>query len=138
MMWYRGGNTMGTVRTYEDLDVWHLSIDLAEMVYILTRKLPSEEKFALGDQMRRAAVSIPSNIAEGQSRSSTGDYIRFLSFAKGSNSEIHTQLLLGVRLGYFTKEQVEKPLELCGRIRRMLNSLISSLKKKNQTEYGEF
>lgn len=121
---------MGTVHTYEDLDVWHVSMDLAEQIYILTRKLPIEEKFALGDQMRRAVVSIPSNIAEGQSRASTGDYIRFLRFAKGSNAEIHTQLLLGVRLGYFTKEQIEKPVSLCGRIKRMLNSLITVLKSK--------
>ena len=91
-----------------------------------------EEKFALGDQMRRAVVSISSNIAEGQSRASTKEYIHFSYIAKGSNAEIYTQLLLGVRLGYFTDEQVKEPIELCGRIQRMLNSLITSLKNKDK------
>jgi len=85
------------VMNYQDLIVWQKAMELAEIVYVLARKLPKEELFALSDQMRRAAISIPSNIAEGHARNSTKEFIQFLSIAKGSTAEIETQLLLCVR-----------------------------------------
>ncbi|MEE3453345.1 four helix bundle protein [Dialister sp.] len=121
----------GSIRSYQDLDVWNRAMDLAEMIAYLTRRLPAEEKFALGDQMRRAAVSIPSNIAEGQFRGSIKDYVKHLYFARGSNSELLTQLLLTVRMGYFTKEQITPAVNLSNRVGQMLTSYIASLKSKD-------
>ncbi len=86
--------------THEDLDVWKLSMDLVEEVYRLTKKFPSEEKFGLTDQLRRAAVSVPSNIAEGAARQSDKDNIRFLHYSLGSITEIETQLIISNRLGF--------------------------------------
>lgn len=93
------------IRDYRELDVYQMSMDLCEKVYGLVRKLPTEERFALGDQLRRAVVSIPSNIAEGNGRGTSKDYAHFLSMARGSLFEVRTQLELAVRLGYFTVGQ---------------------------------
>ena len=79
------------VQSFQDLIVWQKATDLVIEVYNLVKELPKEEQYALSDQMRRAAVSIPSNIAEGQSRNSTKEFIQFLSVAKGSNAELQTQ-----------------------------------------------
>jgi four helix bundle protein len=121
----------GPIHSYQDLEVWNRAMDLAEMTAYLVKKLPVEEKFALSDQMRRAAVSIPSNIAEGQSRGSTKDFIKFLYFARGSNSELCTQFFLTVRMGYFTKEQIAPAVSLCNRVGQMLTSYIASLRSKD-------
>lgn len=90
------------IRHFRQLIVWQKSMDLVEDVYKLTASLPTEEKFGLCSQMRRCAVSIPSNIAEGYNRSHLGDYLRFLSIAKGSAGELQTQLEISARLGFTT------------------------------------
>lgn len=113
---------------YKDLRVWQSSMLLVEQVYGLVKLLPREETYALSDQMRRAAVSIPSNIAEGQNRNSRKEFAQFLYIALGSASELETQLLISQRLGYLTN--LEQPLELLTSIRKMLNALITSIKDK--------
>ena len=89
---------------YKDLMVWQKSMDLAEKIYEAFKSMPKEELFGLSDQMRRAVISVPSNIAEGQQRSSTKDYIRFLHIARGSLGELETQIILCERLKYLEHE----------------------------------
>ena len=115
------------IRDHKDLIVWQKSMDLLVEVYRLVKKLPKEETYALSDQMRRAVISIPSNIAEGKSRSSTKDYLRFLFMARGSRAELETQLLACARLGYISETEMEPALDLCSEIGRMLNALIAKL-----------
>ena len=112
---------------YKELAVWQKSMDLAEEIYKLTSKLPSNETFRLISQLRRACVSIPSNIAEGQMRNTTKEYINFLCMARGSNAEIETQLLLCHRIKYLSTEQTKSALSLTSEIGRMLNGLINKL-----------
>ena len=88
------------IKTHKDLDVWKLSIQLVKDIYQLSSKFPSEEKFGLVAQIRRAVVSIPSNIPEGEARNSDKDYIRFLYISLGSLSEIETQLIIAEELGF--------------------------------------
>ena len=113
---------------YKDLTVWQKAMDLTTEVYHLTKNLPKDELYVLTNQIRRAAISIPSNIAEGNGRASTGDYVRFLIIARGSVSEVETQLLICVRLDYFTQEDIEPALNLCDEIGRMLTSMIKKLR----------
>ena len=117
------------VPSYQNLIVWQKAMDLAEAIYRLIKKLPKEETYALADQMRRAVISIPSNIAEGNGRVSTGDYIRFLSIARGSKAEIETQLLLCVKLCYVQQSEIEEAMNLCTEVGKMLNAMISKFKK---------
>ena len=105
-------------------------MDLAVEIYQLVKLLPREELYGLSDQMRRAVVSIPSNIAEGHQRSATKDYIRFLFIAKGSLGELETQLLLCERLGYVNNEISGPIYSRCEEIGRMLSGLINSLQEK--------
>jgi four helix bundle protein len=121
---------MERVQNYQDLIVWQKAMDLAEMIYSVACQLPKEERFVLSDQMRRAAVSIPSNIAEGNSRHSTKDYVRFLSIARGSNAELQTQMLLCVRLHFLQTADVKPVMTLSEEIGKMLNALIRSLTPK--------
>lgn len=116
---------------YKDLSVWKKSMDLTEEVYNLVKKLPKEEKYALSDQIRRSAVSVPSNIAEGQGRESKNEFRSFLSVAKGSLAELETQLLICVRLHYLTQKDIEKSLSLANEIERMLTALILRIKTLN-------
>ena len=110
-------------QNYKDLVVWQKGIALAKAVYQLTAKYPSEEKFGLVAQMRRAAVSIPSNIAEGQARHTTGEFIQFMSHAEGSTAELETQIILSLELGFAVKEKTTAEFVLLDDIRRMLNGL---------------
>jgi four helix bundle protein len=110
-------------RSYKDLVVWQKGIALAKATYKLTRRFPSEEKFGLVAQMRRASVSVPSNIAEGQARHTTGEFIQFISHAEGSVAELDTQLILAIELGFCRQPDVDAALELVAELRRMLNSL---------------
>lgn len=120
------------LKTYKDFIVWQKAMDLTVEIYRLIKFLPREETYALSDQMRRAAVSIPSNIAEGQGRSSTKEFVNFLAIARGSQTELETQLQICIRLKYFSEEQAELALNLCNEINRMLNSLIGKIKiRKN-------
>lgn len=110
--------------TYKDLIVWQKSMLVAKGIYALVKKLPKEEMYALSDQMRRAAVSIPSNIAEGYGRISHKEYAHFLSIAKGSASELTTQLELCIMIGYLTDEDIHESLTLLDEIERMLHCMI--------------
>ena len=92
------------VKSYRDLEVWSLGLDLVETIYRCTSEFPKNEIYRLAAQMRRAAVSIPSNIAEGQARSSSKEFLHFLSFSLGSLAELETQLELTARLGYSATE----------------------------------
>src|SRR5437588_4072562 len=112
-----------TTRSYKDLVVWQKGIALAKLVYGLTRSFPSEEKFGIVAQMRRAAVSIPSNIAEGQARRTTPEFIQFIGHAEGSAAELDTQIILAVELNFCPKKDALPLYELNDEIRRMLNAL---------------
>ncbi|WP_303787637.1 four helix bundle protein [Ruminococcus flavefaciens] len=112
---------------YKKLLVWQKSMDLVEETYRLIKFLPSDERFALADQMRRSAVSIVSNIAEGAGRKTKNDFIQFLSIARGSKYELETQFLVCIRLNYFNEKQAGLALQLCSEIGKMLNALIKSL-----------
>jgi four helix bundle protein len=116
-----------SVKDYKELIVWQKAMLVAEQVYVLVKKLPKEELFALSDQMRRCAVSIPSNIAEGQERNTTADFLRFVGVAQGSRSELETQLLLCERVGYLKREDTEVCLGLLKEIGKMLNTIVSRL-----------
>ena len=115
------------IESYKDLIAWQKAMDLVEETYKLVRKLPTSETYALSDQMRRAAVSIPSNIAEGHTRKGTKEYLQFLYIAKGSKSELETQLLIGQRLSFFSADEVQRAIQLCDEVGRILTGLISSL-----------
>lgn len=115
------------MKSYKELIVWQKAMDLVDSVYLLAKALPPEERFALADQLRRAVVSIPSNIAEGQGRNTTRDFVNFLTMARGSCFETETQLLICVRQRYLMPSNVELALNLCDEVGRMLNALIGKL-----------
>ena len=115
------------IQTYKDLIVWQKAMDLAEQTHKLTRSFPKEELYGLTSQLRRAAVSVPSNIAEGQARQSTAEFRNFLSIAQGSLAEVETQLLLAIRFEYLTQQQASSALGLREEISKMLSSLRSKL-----------
>jgi four helix bundle protein len=112
---------------FEKLDAWHHALDLAGSVYNLTKTFPPEERFGLTNQMRRAAVSISSNIAEGSSRSSRIDYARFVEIATGSVFEVMSQAFLARRQGFLANDDFEKLYTLSERQGRMLSGLRASL-----------
>lgn len=105
---------------------------LVTQVYNVTKHFPREEMYGLTSQMRRAAISIPSNIAEGRSKRSTKDFLRFLQIAYGSAAELETQIMIGENLGYISNHQVKALLEEVNRIGRMLNGLYSRLEGKSR------
>ena len=113
----------GKVESHKDLLVWQKSMDLVVLVYKLVQELPKSEQYALSDQIRRAAVSIPSNIAEGKSRNSIKEYKHFIGIAKGSVAELETQLLICERIGYFNKEEISNTLGLFDEVSKMLTKL---------------
>ena len=115
------------IRDYKDLHVWQKGMQLAKEIYLLTGKFPSEEKFGLVSQMRRAAVSIPSNIAEGQARNTTGEFVQFISHAEGSAAEVDTQLRLSIELGYYSTNDLEAVFRLLTDVQKMLKRLRYSL-----------
>jgi four helix bundle protein len=110
-------------RGYKDLIVWHKAMQLVKSIYLLTRDFPSDERFGLISQMRRAAVSVASNIAEGQARHSTGEFIQVVSHAEGSVAELETQLLIAVELDFCTQEAAAPIFGLLLELRKMLNAL---------------
>jgi four helix bundle protein len=112
---------VNSTRSYKDLVDWQKEITLAKLVYRLTGRFPSEEKFGIVAQMRRAAVSIPSDIAEGPARRTTGEFIQFISHAEGSLAEVDTQLILSTELKFCRRADGE--FELIEELRRMLNAL---------------
>ena len=117
-------------QSYKDLIVWQKSIDLAKIVYRLTAKFPAEERFGIVSQMRRASISIPSNIAEGQARHTTGEFVQFISHSEGSVAELDTQLILSVELKFCESTAAAPCVELADEVRRMLNALRRRLIKR--------
>ncbi len=113
-------------KNHKELLVWQKAMQLVVDVYNLIRLLPKEETYGLSDQMRRAAISIPSNIAEGNARSSQKDMVHFLHIAQGSRAELETQLELCELIGYISKERLEPVLMQTQEIGRMLSGLIKS------------
>jgi four helix bundle protein len=122
------------IRSHRDLDVWKVAIDLTDAVYVTSDRWPKEERYALTNQIRRAAVSVPSNIAEGNGRRTTKDYLRFLDMAFGSLMEVDTQVCIATRRNYITAEQESVLLTFIERIGKMLNALMSSLERKMARE----
>lgn len=115
------------IKDYKDLIVWQKAMDLVVEVYALAKLLPKEEIYALSSQIRRAAISIPSNIAEGQARNSTKEFIQFLAIAKGSKAELETQLLLCLRIGYLHEDQIATAMNTLAEIGKMINALQQKL-----------
>ncbi len=109
---------------FKQLIVWQKSMDLVEMIYRITESFPSKEIYGLSSQMRRAAVSIPSNIAEGRRRRTTQDYKHFLHIAYGSAAEIETQIEIAKRLGYIDVKMTEKAQELVTEVCKILHKLV--------------
>lgn len=118
------------ITNYRDLVVWQKGMALVSAVYKLTRTFPDSERFGLASQIQRAAVSIPSNIAEGQGRLATKEFRQFLGIARGSLKELETQLLISIDLAYASAEDVDTCLGLTDEIGRMLNALIKALERR--------
>lgn len=116
------------IQSFKDLIVWQKAMEMASMTYSLTTNLPKEESFSLTNQMRRAAVSIPSNIAEGYGRNSAKEYLQFLAIAKASLCELETQFLLCVRINYMTEQEIQPILDLLTEIGKMLMSIMKKIK----------
>src|SRR3989339_467371 len=110
-------------RSYRELEVWKLSIDFVKKVYQVTHNFPDSEKFGLINQIRRAAVSIPSNIAEGQGRNSTKEFRQFLAISLGSLAELETQLIIAKEIEYLTQNGLDALLTPLDRIRKMIKGL---------------
>ena len=119
------------VKSYRDLIVWQKAMNFAEHVYRIQREFPAEERYGLCDQLRRAVVSIPSNIAEGRGRDTAKDFSHFLILARGSLNEASTQLALAVRLGYL--DSGSGLYEESQEIRKLLNAMIQRLKQSQKT-----
>ena len=122
---------MTSLSSYRDLIVWQKSMDLAARIYDLTRHFPADERYGITSQMRRAASSIPANIAEGQARRSTGEFLQSLGITRGSLAELETFLLLSTKLDMTTPKNSERLLSDCTEISKMLNALIKSLSTRH-------
>jgi four helix bundle protein len=116
--------------SFRSLAVWQRSIELTLAVYALTSKFSDSERFGLTNQLRRASVSVASNIAEGYGRATKGGYVQFLGHARGSNSEVETQIVISKALGFGTKEMLQKTEDLCSEVGRMLGGLMKSQRPK--------
>ena len=118
------------INSFRDLMVRQKGMSLVELVYVLTKQFPPDERYALTSPLRRASVLVPSNVAEGYGRNSTVDYIRFLRISLGSLYELDTQLELATRVGFVSTDVTKDALELCAEIEKMLVALISKLRAK--------
>ena len=121
------------MKDHKDLIVWQKSMELTRIIYTLTKRFPQGEIFGLTNQIRRAVVSIPSNIAEGFGRNSDKQFIHFLKIAKGSAAELETQLLISRDLSYLTAKDAKSTLALYDEIARMLGALIRNIEKRVET-----
>ena len=115
------------LNSYKELKVWQKSIDLILEIYRLTKLFPKDELYGLTSQMRRAAISIPSNIAEGYSRKHRQEYTQFIRIAFGSGAELETQIIISKKLGFVLEKEFKKSEALLAEIMKMLNGLIASL-----------
>jgi four helix bundle protein len=120
-------STRTRIGSYRDWDVWKLAVDIVIDIYRVTRRFPAEEKFGLIAQLRRAAVAIPSNIAEGHNRRGAGEFRRFVSIARGSAAEVETQLAVAVALALIAADEVTPLLSKLDRLSKMLFGLYRSL-----------
>jgi four helix bundle protein len=120
------------MRPHERLDVWRKSVDFVVDVYKLTESFPNEEKFGLTSQIRRAAVSVPANIAEGAGRQSEKEFVHFLSNAQGSASELSTEILIAFRLGFLAEQTYQTAHDELDDIGRMIHGLSRHLKSKQK------
>src|SRR2546428_3438028 len=118
------------IRGYLDLEVWQRAMDLVVQCYRVTRSFPANERYGLTAQARRAAVSVPSNIAEGRGRRGLGDFLRHLAIANGSLTELETQLQISVRLGYIAEDDARAILRTCGEVGRLLAGLGPALRRR--------
>ena len=116
-------------QSFKDLIVWQRAVQLSFAIYKLTSSFPESERFGLSNQMRRASVSVASNIAEGYGRSSRGEYLVFLGHARGSDCELQTQLVIAEGLGFGSAQSRRSACELCDEVSRMLIAMINKLKK---------
>lgn len=119
-----------TVQSYRDLEIWQVSMELTVLIYRLTQEFPREETFGLRSQLRRAAVSIPSNIAEGQGRLNTREFRQFLGIARGSICELQTQLQIASAMGFGDPRLLREAESLSNRIGKMSSKLLSALKSR--------
>lgn len=119
------------MRNFRNYDVWVDGVDFSVDIYRITENFPKKETYALCDQMQRAAVSIPSNIAEGCSRKSVNEFAHFLEFSLGSSYEVETQLEIAVRLGYVKKDDFEKAIDKVQSIEKRVTGLIQTIRPDN-------
>ena len=122
------------VRSYKDLVAWQKSMDLVTAVYRASQGFPKEEIFGLVSQIRRSAVSVPSNIAEGHARTSRKEFQYFLSNARGSLAELETQLTIAHQLAYIDETGINQLLDRLGEVGRILNGLLTALKRSSKSE----
>jgi four helix bundle protein len=127
----------GKVLHYKDLQIWQKGMRLTKVIYQLTRGFPTEERYGLASQMRRAAVSIPSNIAEGQARRGTKEFVQFLSVASGSLAELDTQLLLSMDLGYTQRTDATAAATEITEIQKMIAAIQRKLAARMAVMSGE-
>ena len=125
-----------SIRSHRDLTVWQRAIQLIAETYRLTARFPRSELYGIVSQMRRAAISIAANIAEGKARRSTGDYLRFLAIANGSLRELETYGDVSMTLGYTSAQELERSRELAEEVGRMLSGLSSSLRRRQKESEG--
>jgi four helix bundle protein len=122
------------INSYRDLRVWQAAIALAEACYLLTRQFPKDEMFGMVAQIRRAAASVPANIAEGHGRELTRSFIQYLRIAQGSLKEVETHLLLSQRVGLVSEKDILSLMEQCESVGKLMRALIRSLQQKAATE----
>lgn len=120
------------IKSYRDLRVWQDAMELTQMIYEVTSSFPKDEVFGLTNQLRRAAVSIPSNIAEGHARESTKEYLQFISVARGSLAELETQCLIAQRCGYSYQTQWTRMFEQMDKLGKQLSALRNALRRITQ------
>ena len=121
-----------SIKNYKDLTVWQKAMDLVEHVYRVPKEFPRDELYGLTSQMRRSAISIPSNIAEGQGRGADPEFLRFLKIAYGSLRELETQAMISRRLGFVQRDAAEALLDLGGEVGRLLNGLMNTINKSGE------
>ena len=125
---------MDTIKSFRDLLVWQKSIDLAVHCHRIAKRFPRDEQPALGYQVRRSSLSIPSNVAEGFSRHSTGFYIQHLWMAHASEAELETQLTVATRIGVINEVEAEALIRNAAEVGRMINGLVTSLKRRREED----
>lgn len=118
---------------YKELQVWQKAMDLVVEIYKISKLLPKEETYGISDQIRRAAVSIPSNIAEGQSRNSAKEFIQFLSIARGSLAELETQLLICTKVNMLSEDNIAEAQNITTEVGKMIKGLMNKLNSQLTT-----